>query len=284
MSSPMICSYTFGSKGYRNRDYELGAHQTEGQGSLQTSKSKNCIYCGSELSKTLIESTKRDKGGWLAWSTEVLNLRRCATCGWWALSLDYERMSIDDQIVMRYRSIVGEAKHYSVGDLDVPISELRSFLAKHPSNVAHVHPTAFEHLVADCMEDSYGPAEVIHTGRSGDGGIDIKLILANNQSWLVQVKRRADLSKAESVTVVRELNGVLFREGVAKGMVVTTAHKFSNAAIAEAASTSVHQRNYEMHLLAFPDVVSMLQIPRQDPYEPWEGHLSEIKSHLVGDR
>lgn len=68
---------------------------------------------------------------------------------------------------------------------------------------------------------------------------------------------------------MRSLNGVLFRDNSAKGMVITTARDFTSAAKAEAAVKTQTAEMYEMILLAFDDVVSMLRIPTAIPYQPW---------------
>lgn len=87
---------------------------------------------------------------------------------------------------------------------------------------------------------------------------------------LVQVKRRADLSSAESVETVRSLHGVMLREGTPRGMVVTTAQKFSPAALRETEALSAQLRHYEMQLRAFADVTELLQLPSGRIGKPWD--------------
>ncbi len=75
---------------------------------------------------------------------------------------------------------------------------------------------------------------------------------------------------------VRELNGVLFREGMAKGIIVTTAKTFTSAARRESIVRTPTAERYQMKLLAFDDVVSMFRLPRQSPYRPWERALGDL--------
>lgn len=76
--------------------------------------------------------------------------------------------------------------------------------------------------------------------------------------------------------VVRELNGVLFREGLSKGMVVTTARGYSPAARRETAVKTETSETYEMELLSFDDIVGMLRINRPSPYEPWMTYINDL--------
>ncbi len=195
---------------------------------------------------------------------------RCCKCGWWKAQQASHTGMFGNYFIP---SIHGIAQTYAPADIDVPIRELHEFLSKKPNYLSEINPTLFEKLMADCFRLNYAPCEVIHLGGTGDGGIDLKLILGDETRYLIQIKRRANLSATEGVKVVRELNGVLFREGCAKGMVVTTAKKYSKAAHKETSIKSPTDESYEMQLLAFSDVVSMLNIQPSTPYEPWNSHL-----------
>lgn len=195
---------------------------------------------------------------------------RCGKCGWWKAQKTSDTGMFGNYLIP---SIHGVAQAYTPSDVDVPIRELREFLAKKPNYLSEIDPTVFEKLMADCFRLNYGPCDVIHLGGTGDGGVDLKLVLGDKTRYLIQVKRRSDLNSTEGVGVVRELNGVLFREGCAKGMVVTTAKKYSQAAYKETNIKTPTDESYEIQLLAFDDVVSMLGIKSTTPYEPWIYHL-----------
>lgn len=197
---------------------------------------------------------------------------RCGKCGWWKAQQTRDTGMFGNYFIP---SIHGIAQSYTPSDIDVPISALQEFLAKKPNYLSEINPTVFEKVMADCFRLNYAPCEVIHLGGTGDGGIDLKLVLDDKTRYLIQVKRRSDLSSTEGVRVVRELNGVLFREGCAKGMVVTTANKYSQAAHKETNIKTPTDESYEIQLIAFNDVVSMLNIQSTTPYEPWKTHLSK---------
>lgn len=213
-----------------------------------------CPYCSESL--VTVPATTDDSG-----------LCQCRTCGWWKL-LDLEGVSggWGFKTIQSYTSV---ATHFRASDLDVPIALLRRYLSEHPADVAHTDPVAFEHLVADCLRDGFAPCEVVHMGGPNDGGVDLCLILSDSSSYFVQVKRRMKIHRNEGVEVVRTLNGVLFQRGVPTGMVVTTAKGFSRAAHEATAVSSPTIAPYDMKLIAFEELVSMLRLTPSCPYEPW---------------
>jgi hypothetical protein len=160
-----------------------------------------------------------------------LAIGSCDTCGWWRIF--HGTLSGADSNVA-YDFTVAEAKRYDVAAMEVPIDSLRRHLLGEPTDLARVHPHVLERLIGDCLAAEFAPCEVIHLGRTGDGGIDLLLVESDREPVLVQVKRRADVAGSEGINVVRELNGVLFREGFARGMVVTTANRYTRGARAEA--------------------------------------------------
>ncbi|MDB6105299.1 MAG: restriction endonuclease [Gammaproteobacteria bacterium] len=74
-------------------------------------------------------------------------------------------------------------------------------------------------------------ADIVHLGKhSGDDGVDIKLVMSDTSSVLVQVKRRCDLTSREGVDTVRKLNGVLVWNNQPRGILVTTAKSYTPGA------------------------------------------------------
>ncbi|UDF14745.1 restriction endonuclease [Antiquaquibacter oligotrophicus] len=89
-------------------------------------------------------------------------------------------------------------------------------------------PHVLERLVRDVLRDHLD-CDVVHVGRSGDGGIDL-LIVDADRPRAVQVKRRSR-NRAESVSQIREFLGALLLGGHMKGIFVTTAPAFSRDSI-----------------------------------------------------
>jgi hypothetical protein len=220
-----------------------------------------CIYCGRSMRNVI--RYKISAPGHLELYFRV---RLCEFCGWWTRSMAcHQGQDISDE-----DALIGVAKRFNVSQADVPINDLRIYLSKHPHDLAHVNPFAFEQLIFECLKDRFGAdVEVIKIGGRKDRGIDILLIRNRSEKTLVQIKRRKNISLAEGVSVVRELNGVLFREQVAKGMVITTAKKFSSEARKEAKIEAVEK--HEVGLFTFGDVVNLLGVRNYaNSYAPWD--------------
>lgn len=233
---------------------------------------ETCIYCNANLYKAKLGEKYK---GFFTPIEKYLYLYYCINCGWWLIERLEEEIHFTGNHFI-YNKIEGVVKHYNIDSYEVPIIDLRNYLKKHPNDIALVNPYRFELLMQDCFKDYFGSCEVVHVGRSGDGGIDLKIIQNNKETFLVQVKRRLDITKNEGPLVVRELNGVLFRENIPKGIIVTTAKGFTRSAYKETNVKTPTKRKYVMKLMAFDDVVSMLNLPKLDPYKPWEKCLSEL--------
>lgn len=226
-----------------------------------------CRYCRHKLSPFTIAAQGLNR----------LQVKVCPHCGWWKL-VDY----VWAFIVESSKYLIGQARSYDVAALDPPIDLLRKFLARHPNNLAHVNPTSFEKLMQECLQSEYPGSEVVHLGQSHDGGIDLKLVTSQQDVFLVQVKRRADLTRREGVGVVRALNGVLFREGKTRGIVITTARDFTHEARAETKIKTPTRAGVVIKLLAFDDVVRMLGLPaaKDSVYKPWAPYLGDDQKDI----
>lgn len=212
----------------------------------------------------------------------------CSSCGWWK-----HVSSVGRKARYYYNSgrswkfngrmwttSYGKLKSYSIDAPHIPLNELRRYLKKNFADIAFVNPTVFEKLIADCFRDHYPDCNVMHIGSVGDGGIDIKLVKGQKIEALVQVKRRSNLDATEAVKTIRELNGALLREGVVRGIVVTTAARFSSQAHTEASPKQDSLARYKVDLIALPDVFELLGCASATPELP---DLSTIQSLVDND-
>jgi hypothetical protein len=263
MNSPTLCSYRTWTKRHHLVDRYSNGDFLWGKIDLSEVEQNICKYCGSFV-KTAFAPSRFQGVKHFAFD--------CDVCGWWKLARIVEEADQWPEAMTAEQVFVavGQVRRFQIADLNIPLSELRVFLDKHPDYVTNVNSTVFERLVQDCLRSKYPGAEVRHVGRSGDKGIDIKLITTEGDIYLVQVKRRTKLGTNEGVKAVRELNGVLFREGVAKGMVVTTAANFTKAAREEAIINTVTAQTYEMKLIPYNDFMAMLRLPGPYMGRPWE--------------
>ena len=215
MSDGYLCSYQDGT--IFRKKIGLGAIHFR---YLESS----CIHCLLDMKKTPYFDSE--------------TLYECVHCGWWVYDYRYETTDEKEQRLGIQLEAAADVKHYKISDESAPIVELRKYLMNHPKRIAQINPCKFELLMQDVMKDHFSECEVIHVGGTGDMGVDLKLVRNDLETILVQIKRREDLSSNEGVKVVRELNGVLFREGLAQGMVVTTRKGFTKGAIKEIELTS----------------------------------------------
>jgi hypothetical protein len=185
--------------------------------------------------------------------------RVCPSCGWWLL-LSY--FNNNDIIDPGWSAAACGVLWQSSGDAATESSlvQLRSFLSRRPDHVAHTNSTAFELLIRDCLRDRYPDAVVEHVGGTGDGGVDIVFARLGETSTVVQVKRRQRLDKPEGVSVVRELHGVMFRDDLTRGMVVSTAPRYTAGAHEEVQRAAATTERYQMDLLAMADVEELLNL------------------------
>jgi hypothetical protein len=116
---------------------------------------------------------------------------------------------------------------------------------------------------------------------SKDRGIDLVLVRTNELPYLVQVKRRSNLERSEGVDVVRLHNGVLFREGIPRGMIVTTAKAFTKSAHSEREVKTGTSEPYELELFARGHIIEWLRLDFPEPYCPWRSHIPP--SHFTED-
>jgi hypothetical protein len=233
---------------------------------------KHCPYCGTRLILGQTENFRYwDRpGGWRYETNE------CKACGWWTVNhLRFEK-GLEDAFY-DFSSTYAVMKRFDPVALDTPLSLAREYLARNPHRSARFDPFRFEGLMADCLRDCYGDSEIIQLGGHGDGGVDVKAIRADGEVTLIQVKRREDLLAREGVQTVRELHGVMLRDGVARGMVLSTACDFTRGARAEVARAAQTVRGYKMELLSLADIAELLQVPLGRYCPPWRAHGIGLK-------
>jgi hypothetical protein len=198
----------------------------------------------------------------------------CSLCGWWEHSDEYELR--EDGDYYRSREIRRRAllREFSVGGSEAPTAALCLYLQKHPAAIHDLSPRRLERLVEEVWKDTMA-CEAVHVGGPNDQGIDV-LLIDGERRYAVQVKRRESGVAAESVRTIREFVGALVLAGEVRGIVVTTAPRFS-AAAHHAASMAARMTTIETIDLVdgrrFLDVCKFASagLPR-----PWEVFVRDL--------
>jgi len=176
-----------------------------------------CPFCQTRLRRRFDEFGRddyfREEFAWESWA--------CLACGWW-----WEG-TLPERSYSRGTTKAAILKSSTAPDsLIEGIDEIR----KNSTTLFQMNPTKFERFVGDILSEFY-QCEVVHCGKSHDGGIDL-IVLDSDQGYkAVQVKRRMSPQSVESVSLVREFRGALLLAGQDRGLIVTTAHHFSKAAV-----------------------------------------------------
>lgn len=220
---------------------------------------RHCPFCASKM-QSITDDDER------------FVLANCETCGFWRVVNTGGLGSFHNgRELIAHR---GVAKLFQVEEVGVPLADLKRFLRQNPKHLAHVNPYAFEDLMHDCLRAAFPECELVKVGGRRDRGIDLILVQTTGERYLVQVKRRSNIEKNETVDVVRQLNGVIFRDNEAGGLVVTTAKGYTPAAQQETQVLSASGVWQSIDLYGFSDIVKWLDLPDAVPYQPWQEFIA----------
>jgi HJR/Mrr/RecB family endonuclease len=167
----------------------------------------------------------------------------CDRCGWW------RQYSVGANLDGFYECerISAALRSYNVSDIQVPVAALRQELKNRSALLSDLNPTKMEQLVGSVLSD-FMDCEVVHTGRTSDGGIDL-LLLKSDTPYVVQVKRRLREGQGEAVSSIREFLGATLLAGYKRGIYVTTATHYTNAAIDAASAAKSRSLVKKLHLI-----------------------------------
>ena len=165
---------------------------------------------------------------------------------------------------------------FDTSNTDEPITVLRQAISNKKINLHDISPKDLEIIVGSVFRDFFH-CNVKHIGGPNDGGIDL-LLLEADAPVAIQVKRRKNAKASESVSVVRELLGSMIVKAIPRGIVVSTAAKFSKPAQNEASSSGVARSGMSIDLYSFDRIYDILKLT-SPPDKPWASCISTNALH-----
>ncbi|MBI4559669.1 MAG: restriction endonuclease [Candidatus Hydrogenedentes bacterium] len=135
-----------------------------------------------------------------------------------------------------------------------------------------------EELVGAVMTDFSPASKCRYCGKSGDGGVDLMLVIGD-KPCAIQVKHRQRIDQAESVHYVTHFIGALMLKNIPNGIFVTTAERFSTAA--KAAGKTILSRGLveRFELIARQPFLEMLEATSKPLSDPWRRCIPKVLLH-----
>ena len=188
----------------------------------------------------------------------------CGNCGWWSFYEGGFYFERDYVSCLHW----GKMCVFNVSDVTAPVEALRKYISRKPTILYDIHPTSLERIVASCFSDFFN-CEAVHVGGPGDRGVDV-ILVDGDKPTIVQVKRRCKPKSVESVSTIRELLGILLVQGRYSGIVVSTANRFSKAALLEANIPVIRNMGYRVTLYNYDALVEVVRRTSPKTPKPWE--------------
>jgi restriction system protein len=265
--------------------WEYDHSRTEKEVVKQAYRAKECLFCAEPLvslnARLPFGGFESRAGMNLNFEIRTKDVRTCPVCGWWTVMESFVFQN-HSRGMHRNWGAVGSLRELDLPNLDLPLEEIRSYLAARYASRFHVHPRAFEEIVASVFRDLGYGARV--TAYSGDDGLDVLLDGPSDVLIGVQVKRYRNSIEVEQI---RSLTGALVLGGLTRGIFVTTS-TFQKGA--EDTAERVATRGYQIELMnadRFYDALKIAQRSRyqekNDPAAPYtHAKLIEIYSDDSG--
>lgn len=186
-----------------------------------------CLNCYGNLTKAFSAEHEGSRNAFFA----GFEIRECENCGWWLGKRYLYDFEADPQInssILLYSLL----KTYPQTPKHQPtFLEITNELNKNPNKVYSMSAKNFELYSASLLASYFG-CKVEHVGRRGDGGVDAYL-LHNDSQTIVQCKRREKSGKVEKIETVRCLVSTMYKKDIYKGIIVSTADKFTKGCVTE---------------------------------------------------
>lgn len=202
----------------------------------------------------------------------------CDKCGWWCqYAVGFNRDGFYE-----WERVPAALRSYQIDEIDVPVQALRREITGNSKLLAELNPTKMEELVGSILSD-YMDCEVVHVGRTGDGGIDL-LLLDSDKPYVVQVKRRINQRSGETVSAIREFLGATLLYGHRRGIYVTTATHYTRSAVEAAAKAKSVGLIEKLHLVDQDVFLRLLRLVSTKTLPPWRAFYRDIEGFDIDER
>jgi len=266
-----IISYNDYVEDYRLTSFDVEQERTEYFEFNELNK-KLCKFCNEKMEIIYKSDNKEDRKyhcsyGWALIDHIVL---KCIKCGWWKYI--YECNNGREGIVDRGQTRIykGAIKVYNSEDEKLPIDVLNEECKKNPNILYNIGTRKFEEFLQNILRGVYN-CDVIHCGKTGDGGVDL-IILDADEPIMVQARRRTEKRAAfsEPIENIREFLGVMFIDNYKRGIYVTTAKKYSIGAKNILEKILKKRDITKFDLIDFDTLVSIFNLQKINNSAPWE--------------
>jgi len=218
---------------------------------------KTCRYCAGQMN-----CFKAGSGGGCKFRSNFLGV--CPNCKWWS----YVRTRNGWDVEGTYSEFLEGIIHkFDSEHTSIPVSVLIEEIRRKRLDLTTVKPKDLEIIVGAVVRDTMG-LDSFYVGGPRDGGVDV-FVTTGQAPIAIQVKRRGPHAAAESVSTIREFVGAMVTTGNYRGIVATTAERFSDAASNLAVSHRLKKMGIEIDLYHYDRLCELIETRNQDRREAW---------------
>lgn len=200
-------------------------------------------FCGTPMETPTVRIALDETKDWDV--ERCYHLAHCSYCCHWRFRasestnkcMDASTAVIAESVARKFDEVIPDACS----------EELAQYLRRSDSAWHLPEPRRTERLIADFVRANYHNAEVVHVGKPGDLGVDVYFVDTQKDDWLIQVKRRASPNAVEGCETLQRLLGTLVLEGKWRGIIATTANRFSRQLLKQ--SRRAERQGYTSELL-----------------------------------
>lgn len=244
-----------------------------------------CPYCGTALDSSDFDFNKDmfdipdDVYDELP-SSYDFDLWSCPNCIYWQIYI-FETFPDEFDYGYIHNCFMSKLRRFTSTLPEGVGPELAQYLRRKPQAWHSLTPKALELLVAAIFKANFADSEVLHVGKSHDGGVDVIFIDYNHNQCMIQVKCRQSARKAEGFETVQNLLGAMVLKDSSYGIIATTADHFSYWAVK--ARTEALRRGKIIRLLDKGKLNRMLDhlIPERPWFELLKFILPQAASHFL---